>query len=133
MTWTGQVFTVGQILTAAQMNNLQADITALANADSGAPGIVNGAFSSHPWSRADMNTATASTAGTVNDVDKISITLNAYSFFPMIHAQQVSDQLAPVITGHSTDGANPDSPRFAIVNNTGISRTYDVDHRYIAP
>lgn len=37
MTWTGQTFSVGQILTAAQMNNLQADITAQANGDSGAP------------------------------------------------------------------------------------------------
>lgn len=33
MTWTGQSFSVGQILTAAQMNNLQADITAHANGD----------------------------------------------------------------------------------------------------
>jgi len=37
MTWTGQTFTVGQILTAAQLNNLQADITAAFNGDSGGP------------------------------------------------------------------------------------------------
>jgi hypothetical protein len=37
MTWTGQTFTAGQILTASQMNLLQADITAQANGDSGAP------------------------------------------------------------------------------------------------
>ncbi len=37
MAWTGQTFSVGQILTAAQMNNLQADITAHANGDTGAP------------------------------------------------------------------------------------------------
>jgi hypothetical protein len=41
MTWTGQSFSVGQILTAAQMTNLQADITALANGDSGAPTIIS--------------------------------------------------------------------------------------------
>lgn len=39
MTWTGQTFSVGQVLTAAQMTNLQSDITALANGDSGAPKI----------------------------------------------------------------------------------------------
>lgn len=46
MTWTGQNFSVGQVLTAAQMNNLQADITALANGDSGAPEIIQAAFKS---------------------------------------------------------------------------------------
>lgn len=44
MAWTGQTFAVGQILTAAQMTNLQNDITALANGDSGAPGIKNEAI-----------------------------------------------------------------------------------------
>lgn len=44
MTWTGQTFTVGQILTAAQMNNLQADITAMANGDAGAPKIQTAAI-----------------------------------------------------------------------------------------
>ena len=39
MAWTGQIFSVGQILTAAQMNNLQNDITALADNDSGAPDV----------------------------------------------------------------------------------------------
>jgi hypothetical protein len=37
MTWTGKTFNVGDILTAAQMNNLQADITAQAQGDAGAP------------------------------------------------------------------------------------------------
>lgn len=44
MTWTGQTFNVGQILTAAQMNNMQADITAVANGDAGAPPIVDAAL-----------------------------------------------------------------------------------------
>lgn len=37
MTWTGQNFTVGQQLSAAQMNNVQADITAVMDQDPGAP------------------------------------------------------------------------------------------------
>lgn len=44
MVWTGQSFSVGQVLTAAQMTNLQADITALANGDSGAPAIQTAAY-----------------------------------------------------------------------------------------
>jgi len=37
MTWTGQNFIAGQILTATAMNNLQDDITAQANGDTSAP------------------------------------------------------------------------------------------------
>lgn len=44
MAWTGQTFSVGQILTAAQMTNLQNDITALANGDAGAPAIQTAAY-----------------------------------------------------------------------------------------
>ena len=44
MTWTGQSFSVGQELTAAQMTNLQADITAAFNGDSVAPELVQGAL-----------------------------------------------------------------------------------------
>ena len=41
MAWTGQSFAVGQILTAAQMTNLQNDITAAFDKDSGAPVLAN--------------------------------------------------------------------------------------------
>jgi len=44
MTWTGQSFSVGQVLTAAQLNNMQADMTALANGDAGAPEIKEAAL-----------------------------------------------------------------------------------------
>lgn len=62
MTWTGQSFTVGQVLTAAQMNNLQADITALANADSGAPDIgpaIAAANAGAGIQQGDLSTTTA--------------------------------------------------------------------------
>jgi len=42
MTWTGQSFSVGQILTAAQMTNLQNDISAIPNKDAGAPQLADG-------------------------------------------------------------------------------------------
>lgn len=44
MTWTSLTFNVGQILTAAQMTNLQANFSALANGDVGAPDIIEDAF-----------------------------------------------------------------------------------------
>jgi len=47
MTWTGGSFSVGQILTAAQMNNLQADITAHANGDAGAPKNIDASFTTN--------------------------------------------------------------------------------------
>jgi len=37
MAWTDLNFTVGQVLTAAQMNNLVANLTAMMDGDSGAP------------------------------------------------------------------------------------------------
>lgn len=44
MAWTALTFSVGQILTAAQMNNLQSNFTALANGDAGAPLIQDAAL-----------------------------------------------------------------------------------------
>ncbi len=44
MAWTALTFSVGQILTAAQMNNLQANFTALAQGLSGAPKIQDAAL-----------------------------------------------------------------------------------------
>lgn len=39
MAWTSLSFSVGQVLTAAQMNNLQANFAALAANDTGSPNI----------------------------------------------------------------------------------------------
>lgn len=44
MTWTSFTFSVGQVLTAAQMNNLYSNFAALAAGDSGAPDIVEAAL-----------------------------------------------------------------------------------------
>lgn len=41
MAWTGQSFSVGQILTAAQMTNLQTDITAAFGKEAGAPQLAD--------------------------------------------------------------------------------------------
>ena len=72
MTWTGQTFTAGQILTAAQMNNLQADITAQANGDSGSP-------QNQTASIADSAIATAKIAAAAVTQGKLSTTAGSIS------------------------------------------------------
>lgn len=44
MAWTNLSFAYGSVLTSAQMNNLFADLTALANGDTGAPPIQGAAL-----------------------------------------------------------------------------------------
>ena len=41
MTWTGKTFSVGALLPAVDLNNLQADITAAMNKDASAPVLAN--------------------------------------------------------------------------------------------
>jgi len=75
-----------------------------------------------------IKTTLATTAGSVPaSSGTVMITLNDYSFFPMIHtAGNV------YLRGHSTDGSGGASPRFGFINPTAGAITYDVDHRYIA-
>ena len=44
MAWTNQSFSVGQVLTAAQVNNLNNNVTAIMNGDSGAPRLQQAAL-----------------------------------------------------------------------------------------
>jgi hypothetical protein len=71
--------------------------------------------------RAELKTGTASTQG----INSTNVTLNAYSFFPMIHHFST----AATLGGHSTDGASADSPRLRILDPGG--ETWDIDHRFI--
>lgn len=83
-----------------------------------------------------LSTTTASLSGggpgTVTN-----ITLNSYPFFPMIHCQRVDSDgggnfVESSLSGHTTDGASPDNPRFRIVEPVGSSGGgYNVDYRYV--
>ena len=75
---------------------------------------------------AEIATSTSSVAGSISASTGIDITLNAYSFFPMIHTSTESVR----VTGHGTDGASPDAPRFRLYE-TGSGATYDVDCRHM--
>lgn len=74
-----------------------------------------------------LNTSTTSLAGTVGAGSQATIVLTAYCFFPMVHTQ---DSLR--MMGDATDAASADLPRFDLFNTDGsVSKTYDVDYRYI--
>lgn len=77
MTWTGNSFSFGQILTSTQMQQVQDDITALANGDAGAPSIVVGALESNLRPRDLIEevsmSATTHTFATVSGYDRYRI------------------------------------------------------------
>lgn len=77
-----------------------------------------------------IKTASTSLAGTISasSYQAIVLATSGYNFFPMIHCEDNGMN----ISGHSTDGADPDAARFTIYNGTGGNRTYDVDYRYIS-
>jgi len=73
MAWTGQNFSVGQILTAAQMTNLQADISAQANGDSGAPKTQTAALEQTGGSEAVTTATIRANAITQTEVNTAAI------------------------------------------------------------
>jgi len=84
----------------------------------------------------ELSTATVSLAGSVLGTagTNVDIALTAYCFFPMIHNTQLSSSAPIVLTGHSVDAANADSPRFRFTRfatSKSGADTYDVDYRYI--
>lgn len=85
--------------------------------------------------RAKIKTATVtSLAGTIaatSGINSVDITLSPYCFFPMIHTASLGSA-KPVLSGHETDGADPDLPRFGFRNmDSTDAATYDVEYRYI--
>ena len=118
MAWTGQNFSVGQILTAAQMNNVQADISALAAGDVGAPEIVRAAIKS---------TIDVTHTGSLGAGLNVDISIDAYCFFPMIYGGGGGIE----VWGNSVDGASGDNARLRMHNGLGTTQNYAVDYRFI--
>ena len=127
-------------LTTGLVTLLRDNPISMIEGGAGAPRILNAALNNHPWDTADIAAAaigrsqlansTTTSAGTVSNGSSISITLNDWALFPMIHMQQSGGQLS-FLAGNETDGGSASSPRFTLVNNDGANKTYDVDHRWI--
>lgn len=75
----------------------------------------------------ELITSTGTFSGTISSSSAVDIAMTAYAFFPMIN---VADQLVQ-LTGHITDGASADAPRFGMQNPTGSGVAYNIDYRYI--
>jgi len=69
-----------------------------------------------------FDTGTSSFTGTLTGSQTADIAMTAYCFFPMLASSQVMN-----ITGHPTDAASPDSPRFTVA----FAGTYYVDYKFI--
>ena len=113
------------------MTNLQADITAVMNQDSGAPVPTTDFISlasqiaAAVVGRSEIANSTTTSAGVAGA--PTNITLNNWALFPMIH---VSSPENTKVTGHGTDGGSASSPRLGFYDGVG-GGTYDLDHRWI--
>ncbi len=122
-------------VTTAKINALAvttAKIAALAitTAKIAALAVTSAELAASSVTRSKLSTATVSTAGAISGVVIIDLALNGYAFFPMIHI--LANRRVVTLTGHVTDAADPDSPRFAITSSDVKSSTsYDMDYRYI--
>lgn len=120
MTWTGHSYAVGEILTHTTMNNMQADIEAAINGDSGAPHCA-GALSS--LSIGTMQTQSISAGGTWT-IPAGTYIFNVYSPQGFQVALRISD-------GSTWYGSNAsigsviisDGTNYEIKNYNGISAT----------
>ena len=93
--------------------------------------IVDGGAGAPKIDRLQLTTAIASTSGG-GSVGNFSVVLNPWSFFPMIHSTRGADNTNDDrMRCHSTDGADPDSPRFMMVLGDA-ALSWDVDQRYIS-
>ncbi len=76
-----------------------------------------------------MDTTAVSSSGNISASTTASLVLLPYCFWPMIHVQATTFVR---MTGHITDAPGADNPRFGLRNDDSVSRTYDMDYRYIA-
>lgn len=119
-------FFFGATLPASYINMLDAQATAVANADSGAPSVT--LTNSSPIGRQKLRTATASVAATPNgnNVQNV-ISLNDFAFFPSVQVTSSQWNVGYLTPVYSDNGSN--NGRFCIVTNSGYG--YNVDYRYM--
>jgi len=84
MVWTGKTFAVSAILTANDMNNLQGDITAQANGDSGAPNNQEASMAASSVNQAALKTTTSEVSTNTSGGIYLTLSGTEYGFFMMI-------------------------------------------------
>ena len=106
MTWTGQSFTLNQILTSTQMNNLQADITAQANGDSGAPKQQTAGIADSAVTTAKLNQTASSEAVTTACIRDSAVT-EAKIGAGAVHQSELDTSMSAVSTDTNNTSDNP--------------------------
>ncbi len=137
MTWTGQSFSEGQVLTAVNLNNLQNDITAQANGDSGAPKNALASMASNSVDRSQivssavtqskLSTAMSEVSDATAGPTDIALPGGEYGFYPQVKSAASSSHqfiIADDFSGTSY------VTNIAIDRQTG-SGTGSAQHRYI--
>lgn len=120
MTWTNLNFSMGQILTSAEMNSFQNNFAAMMAANTGAPAITVAALSDNSVYGSKIASAVASTAGNFST----EITLNARSFMPAVWA----DTDLVLITPGSTTSGTADQPKLRLETSF---LTWTAKYRYL--
>ncbi len=125
MTWTGKNFVAGDILTATQMNNLQADITAQANGDSSAPrqtlasmdalSVGESQILAAAVSQGKLNTAMSAVSTSAASA-LLTLPGGEYGFYPQTHSSSSSTH-GMEITG--SVGSSAYLTRITITRNSG--------------
>jgi hypothetical protein len=104
----------GSVWTAMRDN-----IIALSEGAAGAPRILRGA----------LKTTTNSVSGTLSAGSRVTISLDAWSFFPDIRGGATGAFAVEAVNAAS---ANADTPRFSLACNSGTSIAYTVAWRSLA-
>lgn len=128
MAWTPLVFVFGQEITAAELNQLYGNFSAMAVNDSGAPQFDTDSMSDAIVGKdGELTSSTASTSGAVPQLSTVDIAMNNYSFFPMLFMDAALD----IVT---SDGGEVDQVgRFALSNpQLGADHNYDIAYRYLS-
>lgn len=149
MAWTGQSFVLNQILTSTQMNNVQGDITAQANGDSGAPkqqtaGIADGAvnedkIASGAVHQAELETLTDEVTTSTNSTDdsigdsvcKATLPGGSYGFYPRVKASSQFSEPLIQIHASTTITSQSYSSRIHMFNNLATEYTLYAEQTYV--
>lgn len=141
MTWTAFTFTAGDILTATQLNNLSANVTAQANGDASAPANVLASMASNSVdsdqlvaasvNQGELATAQGEVSGAGTGAFGTLMTLpgGEYGFYPEVRSSTASSTYQFLITGST--GITSYFTRITTIRNTGSSGSGFARHRYI--